>query len=84
MGAGSTMPSCDRASRYDAGKDLYLDWKANADGSGHIRREGDAIVAAELEGPGVIWRIWSAMPQRGAIQIYVDGAPQPVLNKLMP
>jgi hypothetical protein len=72
--------SGDRASRYDAAKDVYVDWHANADGSGFVRREGDNIVAAELEGPGVIWRIWSAKPENGAIRIFIDGAEQPALD----
>ncbi|HEX2747440.1 MAG TPA: DUF2961 domain-containing protein, partial [Verrucomicrobiales bacterium] len=72
--------SGDRASRYDAASDSYIDWYANNDGSGFVRREGDGIVAAELEGPGVIWRIWSAKPESGPVQFFIDGAPQPVLD----
>ena len=65
--------SFDRASRYDAESDRYIDWGANVDGSGVIRMEGADSVVAELEGPGVIWRIWSAMPREGHLQFYIDG-----------
>ena len=39
-------------------------WDANGDGNGIIRREGEQEVMAEMEGPGCIWRIWSARPRR--------------------
>jgi hypothetical protein len=74
--SGATT-SCDRAARHDAERDLYVDWGANHDGGGCIRREGDEIVAAELEGPGVIWRIWSAQPGKGSIRFFVDGETYP-------
>ncbi len=66
--------SYDRASRYDAATGEYIGWDANGDGHGIIRREGDKQVFAEIEGPGVIWRIWSAAPQEGRVRIYLDGA----------
>jgi hypothetical protein len=72
--------SYDRASKYDADTDQYIDWGANADGSGLIRMEGKNAVVAELEGPGVIWRVWSAMPKQGHIQIYIDGSDTPALD----
>ena len=44
----------------------YVDWDANDDGGGYIRElSGGSVVAAELEGPGMIWRSWSAMPDAG-------------------
>ncbi len=54
--------SYDRASKYDAAAGEYVRWEANGDGDGLIRKEGENLVLAEMEGPGVIWRIWSAMP----------------------
>lgn len=36
-------------------------------------------VLADVKGPGVITRIWSANPQ-GRLKVYLDGAAQPVLN----
>jgi len=50
------------------------------DGRGFIRREGDGIVAAEMKGPGVIWRVWSAKASGGHIKIYIDGAEKPTLD----
>ena len=44
--------SYDRASRYDAATDKYVNWDANGDGNGVIRTEGDAVVMAEMQGPG--------------------------------
>ena len=66
--------SYDRSSKYDAQQDRYIDWGANDDGTGCVRELPDgSIVAAELEGPGVIWRSWSARALTGAIRVYVDG-----------
>lgn len=72
--------SYDRKSRYDKATGKYVDWDANGDGNGIIRREGNTEVMAEMEGPGCIWRIWSAMPQDGHVRIYLDGAKEPVVD----
>ena len=72
--------SYDRASRYDAETGKYVGWDANGDGNGIIRREGDASVVAEMEGPGCIWRIWSALAQQGRVKIYLDGAAEPAVD----
>ena len=64
--------SHDRASRYNEETDRYENWAANGDGGGGIRREGDAQVMVDLDGAGVIWRTWSAKPERGHIRIYID------------
>ena len=70
---GGCMSSFDRASQYDPQTDTYLEWSANDDGSGAIERlEDGSIVAFACEGPGVIWRIWSALPQQGAMRVYLD------------
>ncbi len=72
--------SYDRKSRYDETTGQYLGWDANGDGSGIIRKEGDQLVFAEMEGPGCIWRIWSARPEQGHVRIYLDGAKEPVVD----
>ena len=72
--------SYDRSSQYDPEKESYIDWGANADGTGVIRMDGKDAVAAELEGPGVIWRIWSARPQAGHIRFFIDGSDSPALD----
>jgi hypothetical protein len=72
--------SYDRASRYDAASDRYLAWDANGDGDGYIRREGDRLVLAEMDGPGCLWRIWSAAPKQGRVRIYLDGAAEPAVD----
>ncbi len=65
--------SYDRASQYDAEKGEYVNWGANNDGPQFIRSEGDLAVMAEMEGPGCIWRIWSARAQQGRVKIFIDG-----------
>lgn len=72
--------SYDRASKYDKASGKYVGWFANGDGSGIIRKEGDTQVFAEMEGPGVIWRIWSALANKGHVKIYLDGAAEPTVD----
>jgi hypothetical protein len=72
--------STDRRSQYDAEKEAYVNWAANGDGNGFIRKEGKQLVMAEMDGPGVLWRIWSARPQDGHVKVYLDGAEPPVLD----
>ena len=75
-----TFSSYDRRSRYNAETGMYKDWAANDDGGGYIRQEGDSIVAFEAQGPGVIWRVWSALPQLGHLRIFIDDQPTPVID----
>src|SRR5512139_2570094 len=42
--------SYDRKSRYDEATGQYLGWDANGDGNGIIRKEGEQLVFAEMEG----------------------------------
>lgn len=72
--------SYDRKSRYDSAADKYIAWDANGDGDGIIRKEGDRLVLAEMEGPGCIWRTWSALPKDGRVRIYLDGASEPAVD----
>jgi hypothetical protein len=72
--------SYDRASRYDAASGKYVQWDANGDGGQFIRKEGDAYVMAEMEGPGCIWRIWSATAEQGHVKIFLDGQEQPAVD----
>ena len=72
--------SYDRASKYDATTGKYIGWTANGDGNGIIRKEGDQQVFAEIEGPGVIWRIWSALANQGHVKIYLDGNSEPAVD----
>jgi len=73
--------SYDRTTRYDRlALSRYIRWAANGDGRGIIREEDGRHVLAEMEGPGVIWRIWSANPRGGHVRIYLDGAAEPALD----
>lgn len=78
---GGCMSSYDRASAYDATCDTYLHWDANEDGGGFIRQNADgSIVAFEQQGPGCIFRTWSALPEHGHIRIFIDDALEPVID----
>jgi hypothetical protein len=72
--------SYDRASKYDEATGKYVRWDANGDGGGIIRKEGELSVFAEMEGPGVIWRTWSATAGQGHVKIYLDGAAEPAVD----
>jgi hypothetical protein len=72
--------SYDRKSRYDAAREKYVGWDANGDGDGVIRKEDGKLVFAEMEGPGCIWRTWSAAPKEGHVRIYLDGASEPAVD----
>jgi hypothetical protein len=72
--------SYDRSSTYDAATDTYHYWDANGDGGGIVRQEGTESVLMDVQGPGCIWRTWSATPDKGHVKIYLDGAETPVLD----
>ena len=70
---GALFSSYDRRSKFDKKSDSYINWYANADWAGFVRQEGEKVVLAEIDGPGVIWRIWSASLGDGKVKIYLDG-----------
>ena len=72
--------SYDRSSIYDAASDSYHHWDANGDFGGIVRKEGDADVLMDVQGPGCIWRTWSARPQSGHVKIYLDGDSTPAVD----
>ncbi len=76
----SLASSYDRLSTYDAETDKYIAWSANGDGNGYIRKEGDTIVLMDVQGPGCIWRTWSATASTGHVKIYLDGATTPTVD----
>ncbi|NLH98535.1 MAG: DUF2961 domain-containing protein [Chthonomonadales bacterium] len=52
-------------------------WGANGDAGQYLRVEPDGeAVMMDVDGPGCIYRFWSANPQ-GLIRIYLDGAEKP-------
>src|SRR3954452_20901843 len=77
---GGCMASYEQCSRYGPATESYQHWNANDDGSGYIRTEDEWIVVFERQGPGVIWRVWSALPGAGHVQVWIDDEPQPVLD----
>ncbi|NLO85068.1 MAG: DUF2961 domain-containing protein [Clostridiales bacterium] len=72
--------SYDRRSQYQPESRKYIDWGANNDGDGYLYRQSDGVVAFEMDGPGVIWRAWSANPCGGHIRIFLDGSALPVID----
>jgi len=72
--------SWDRSSRYDEETGKYVNWAANNDGPMFIREEDGRYVMAEMDGPGCIWRIWSARAEQGHVKIYLDGASEPAVD----
>ncbi len=70
---GALFSSYDRKSKYDEKTDSYINWEANGDNAGIIRQESNKLVFVDIKGPGVIWRMWSAMVGDGKVQIYLDG-----------
>ncbi len=76
----SQWSSYERTSQFDEAANKYMNWGANGDGGGFIRTEGDELVLAEMDGPGCIWRIWSARPEKGHVKIYLDGLTEPAID----
>jgi hypothetical protein len=73
--------SFDRVSTYDASAGQYVMWDANHDGDGVVRREGDEAVLMDVQGPGCIWRMWSARPDpNNHVKIFLDGASTPAID----
>ncbi|MEN6383768.1 MAG: glycoside hydrolase family 172 protein [Phycisphaerales bacterium] len=75
--------SYDRESKYDEKTGKYINWEANGDGYGKInwiRKENDRLVMAEMQGPGCIWRFWTATAFKGKISIYLDDQNEPAVD----
>jgi len=70
----------DRKSQYDATHDQYIDWGGNGDSDSMVRMEGENAVMADIQGPGCIWRTWSARPLTGHVKIYLDGSATPAVD----
>jgi hypothetical protein len=56
-------------------------WKANRDFGHYLRdSEEEGRVLAEMDGPGCVFRIWSANPS-GRLLIYLDGKESPAVDE---
>lgn len=51
----------------------------NRDADNFLLVQGERVVLADLEGPGVITRLWSASPT-GRVRIFLDGATEPMVD----
>lgn len=80
--ASAMWASYDRRSKVDPASGEFIEWSANDDGftPQYIRKEGDKMVLAEMEGPGAIVRIWSASPAKGHIKVFIDGEELPAVD----
>ena len=79
--ATKQFASYDLRSDYDAENDRFEHWGANGDGHGNVRElEDGQVVLAEIDGPGVIWRTWSAAPGDGHVRFYLDGSDTPAID----
>lgn len=45
-----------------------------------LRKEGDGLVIAELQGPGALTRIWTPTPIDAPIQFFIDGESRPRIS----
>ncbi len=45
-----------------------------------IRKEGDALVLADLQGPGIVYRFYTPTPTDDPIEFYFDGESEPRLR----
>ncbi len=73
--------SRDRASVYNSGTGNCENWGANNDGSGSIGSNGDGgVIIAQMNGPGCIWRMWSAQVGSGHVKIFLDGSSTPAVD----
>jgi len=56
----------------------------NNDGFGgqysYVRKEKDGLVLADLQGPGVIYRIWTPTPTDDMLEFYFDGQSEPSIQ----
>ena len=56
----------------------------NNDGFGRqysfVRKEKDGLVLADLQGPGVIYRIWTPTPTDDMLEFYFDGENEPSIQ----
>lgn len=48
--------------------------------SSFIRKEGDKFVVFDEQGPGCIYRFWSANPDKGRMQFFFDGETTPRID----
>jgi hypothetical protein len=56
----------------------------NNDGFGgqysYVRKEKDGLVLADLQGPGIIYRIWTPTPTDDILEFYFDGESEPSIS----
>ncbi|NQT82084.1 DUF2961 domain-containing protein [bacterium] len=81
----ATLPqpgeTCQQFSSYDR-RSVAPDkpnWGANGDAGNFLREDPEGMVLADMDGPGCIFRIWSANPE-GILKVFIDRQKEPVLK----
>jgi hypothetical protein len=81
----ATLPqpgeTCQQFSSYDR-RSVAPDkpnWGANGDAGNFLREDPEGMVLADMEGPGCIFRIWSANPE-GILKVFIDRQKEAVLQ----
>ncbi len=46
----------------------------------YVRKEKDGLVLADLEGPGIVYRIWTPTPTDDVVEFYFDGKNKPAIT----
>jgi hypothetical protein len=46
-----------------------------------VRREADGLIIAEMQGPGVVTRIWTPTPSDDIVEFYFDGETSPRISE---
>ena len=73
-----------RASVKVASQSSYDRTGGNNDGFNgqysYVRRAKDGLVLADLEGPGIIYRIWTPTPTEDMLEFYFDGESEPSIR----
>lgn len=75
--------TCKQFSSYDRASHDPSRWGANGDCGKYLKVTEEGALMAEMEGPGCIYRIWSANPQ-GIIRFYLDGDTKPTYEYNFP
>ncbi len=71
--------TCRQFSSFDRSSYDPSRWGANGDAGHYIKTTHEGALMADMEGPGCIYRIWSANPQ-GKILFFLDGDAKPTFE----
>ncbi len=81
---GGKQGSYPRSCYYDEETGKYCNWgnKGLLNGyTRYIRKEGEDEITVDLEGPGVIWRIWRVRADESRLKIWFDDEETPSVDQ---